>query len=197
MPNPELDPIVAPPDAASKTSDPAAKERSPRGAGIGDEPGSTAPGAPSSGQGSSQAAEWTWALIHRIRLGTHKPANWIQLFKFGVVGVSGYAVNLTAFALLSELAGVHYLVAAVVAFCIAVTNNFVLNRVWTFRGTDGHAGFQAARFLIVSAAALGINLGVLALLVDAASLPEVPAQAVAVAVAMPCNFIGNKLWTFA
>jgi putative flippase GtrA len=26
---------------------------------------------------------------------------------------------------------------------------------------------------------------------------ELPAQAIAVAAAMPCNFLGNKLWTFA
>jgi putative flippase GtrA len=37
---------------------------------------------------------------------------------------------------------------------------------------------------------------VLALLVDVAGLPEVPGQALAVAIAMPVNFIGNKLWTF-
>ncbi len=147
--------------------------------------------------GSSRAAEWTWGLVRRIHLGTRKPENWIQLFKFGVVGASGYFVNLTAFALLNELAGVHYLVAAIVAFCIAVSNNFVWNRAWTFRGTEGHPGFQAARFLIVSVAALGINLAVLALLVDAAGVQALPAQALAVAVAMPCNFIGNKLWTFA
>lgn len=152
---------------------------------------------PGSREPSSQAAEWTWRLVRRIRLGIRKPDNWIQLFKFGVVGVSGYVVNLTAFTLLSELAGVHYLVAAVAAFVVAVTNNFVWNRTWTFRAADGHAGFQAARFLIVSVAALGINLGILALLVDAAGLFAVPAQALAVAVAMPCNFIGNKLWTFA
>ena len=154
-------------------------------------------GAGRSGDGSSAAADWTWRLVRRIRLGTRKPANWVQLFKFGVVGVMGYAVNLTAFSLLSELADVHYLAAAVAAFAIAVTNNFVWNRVWTFRGSPGHAGFQAARFLIVSVAALGINLAVLALLVDAAGLSAVPAQALAVAVAMPCNFVGNKLWTFA
>ena len=142
-------------------------------------------------------AEWTWRLVRRIRLGTHKPANWLQLFKFGAVGASGYVVNLTAFALLSGPADLFYLVAAVGAFAAAVTNNFVWNRIWTFRATAGHAGFQAASFLIVSVGALGINLLVLALLVDLAGAAALPAQAVAVAVAMPCNFIGNKLWTFA
>ena len=41
-----------------------------------------------------------------------------------------------------------------------------------------------------------MNLVLLYLLVDVASAPELPSQAVAVALAMPFNFIGNKLWTF-
>ena len=36
----------------------------------------------------------------------------------------------------------------------------------------------------------------LTLFVEAANLPKVPAQALAVAASMPFNFIGNKLWTF-
>jgi putative flippase GtrA len=34
------------------------------------------------------------------------------------------------------------------------------------------------------------------MLVDVLGAPELPSQAFAVAVAMPLNFIGNKLWTF-
>jgi putative flippase GtrA len=142
-----------------------------------------------------QAAEWTWALIRRIGLGTRRPANWYQLFKFGLVGASGYVVNLSTFAVLTQALDMHHIPAAVIAFCIAVTNNFVWNRIWTFRATEGHPGFQAARFLTVSMIALGLNLAVLETLVTA-GLREVPAQALAVAVAMPVNFIGNKLWTF-
>ena len=158
--------------------------------------GGTAPRRTARDRGA-QAAEWTWGLTRRIGLGTRKPANWIQLFKFGAVGVSGYFVNLTAFTLLSELADVFYLVAAIAAFCVAVSSNFIWNRLWTFRASEGNAGFQAARFLIVSVAALGINLAILALLVSVADLQALPSQAIAVAIAMPCNFIGNKLWTFA
>jgi putative flippase GtrA len=145
---------------------------------------------------TDRAAERTWALARRIHLGTRKPENWVQLFQFGVVGVTGYVINIAVFALLTEVAGLHHVVAAVGAFCVAVTNNFLWNRHWTFDAGHGHAGFQAARFLAVSLGALGINLVVLVLLVDVAGLPDVPAQAIAVATAMPANFIGNKLWTF-
>ncbi len=132
----------------------------------------------------------------RIARGTRKQENWTQLLKFGLVGGSGYVVNLLVFALLTEGLDFHHIAAAVGAFCVAVTNNFLLNRGWTFGATEGHAGFQAARFFTVSVLALGVNLVVLELLVRA-DTPELAAQAIAVAVAMPFNFVGNKLWTFA
>ena len=99
--------------------------------------------------------------------------------------------------MLSGGLGLHHAAAAVGAFCVAVTNNFLWNRHWTFGAGDGPAGFQAARFFVVSVAALLLNLAVLEALVTEASMGELPAQAIAVAVAMPFNFLGNKLWTFA
>jgi putative flippase GtrA len=142
----------------------------------------------------------------RIGRGAKKPGNWVQLLQFGLVGASGYVVNLVVFAVLtgsglffregSDGLGVHYIPAAIISFCVAVTNNFLLNRHWTFDARHGHAGFQAARFLTVSVLALGINLIALELLVKVAGLSELPSQAIAVAFAMPFNFIGNKLWTF-
>lgn len=134
--------------------------------------------------------------MRRIHLGWRRPANWVQLLKFGLVGLSGYAVNLAVFALLSEAASVHHILAAIGAFCVAVTNNFVWNREWTFRAGDGHPGFQAARFFTVSLIGLSFNLCLLELFVSAGELAELPAQALAVALSMPVNFIGNKLWTF-
>jgi putative flippase GtrA len=93
--------------------------------------------------------------------------------------------------------GVHHTVAALAAFAVAVTNNFLWNRYWTFGPGDGQAGFQAARFFVVSLASLGLNLAVLELLLHDGVVAELPAQAIAVAAAMPFNFLGNKLWAFA
>ena len=54
---------------------------------------------------------------------------------------------------------------------------------------------QGARFLVVSTLALGANLLVLHLLVSA-GLGEVVAQAIAIVLVTPVNFVGNKLWSF-
>jgi putative flippase GtrA len=135
-------------------------------------------------------------LAYRIGAAARRPASWIQLLKFGLVGGSGYLINLAVFALLAGAFGVHHIAAAVGAFCVAVTNNFVLNRYWTFGPGEGPAHFQAARFFVVSLASLGLNIIVLELLVANDLTGELVAQAIAVGVAMPFNFLGNKLWTF-
>jgi putative flippase GtrA len=131
----------------------------------------------------------------RIGRGTLKPGNWLQLMQFGLVGASGYLVNLAVFALVNGLLEIHYIGAAIIAFAVAVMNNFWWNRHWTFDAKQGHAGFQAARFFTVSVLALVVNLIALKLLVNG-GMSELPAQAISVAIAMPFNFIGNKLWTF-
>ena len=141
----------------------------------------------------SQSAE----LAYRIGAAARRPASWLQLVKFGLVGGSGYLINLAVFAVLTGELGVHHLVAAVGAFAVAVTNNFLLTRHWTFAAGDGHAGFQAMRFFAVSIASLAINLMALEMLIAGAGLGDLPAQAIAVAIAMPFNFLGNKLWAFA
>jgi putative flippase GtrA len=136
-------------------------------------------------------------FAYRVRAAARRPASWWQLCKFGLVGASGYLINLAVFSVLADSLGLHHIVAAIGAFCVALANNFLWNRHWTFEPGDGHAGFQAARFLVVSLGALAINLVALQLLVSGTSLGDLTAQAIAVAIAMPFNFLGNKLWTFA
>lgn len=134
-------------------------------------------------------------LAYRIGAAARRPASWWQLVKFGLVGGVGYLINLAVFALLIGI-GVQHVIAAIGAFCVAVTNNFVLNRYWTFEPGEGPAHFQAVRFFTVSLASLGLNLAVLEILVANHWTGELAAQAIAVAIAMPFNFLGNKLWTF-
>jgi putative flippase GtrA len=124
-----------------------------------------------------------------------RPNNWVQLAKFCTVGATGYVINLAVFSALVLGADWHHLVAATVSFLVAVTNNYTWNRVWTFRGQRGHVAYQGIRFLVVAVCALAANLLVLDALVMF-GLEKVPAQAIAILVVMPLNFIGNKLWSF-
>ena len=123
-----------------------------------------------------------------------RPANWIQLAKFCTVGATGYVVNLSAYAALLA-SDVHYLAAAAVSFAVAVANNSTWNRLWTFRGERGHVAYQGLRFLVVALCALTANELLLALFV-LGGVGKLPAQAIAIALVTPINFVGNKLWSF-
>ena len=131
-----------------------------------------------------------------MRRGLRRPANWFQLVRFSIVGGTGYVINLAVYSVLVEGLNVDYIAAAVIAFCVAVTNNFLMNRHWTFKATHGRASFQAPRFLVVSLFALGLNLLVLELLVGLVGVHEIMGQAAAILAATPLNFTGNKLWSF-
>jgi putative flippase GtrA len=133
--------------------------------------------------------------LARTRGALGRRGNWLQLIRFGLVGASGYVVNLAVFTALVKGFELHYLLAAVCSFLVAVTNNYTWNRLWTFRGQRGHVAYQGLRFLVVSTIALGANLLVLHLLVQA-GLGKVAAQAIAIVLVTPLNFVGNKLWSF-
>jgi putative flippase GtrA len=131
-----------------------------------------------------------------LRLAIRQPQNWWQLGRFLLVGVSGYTVNLLTFALLVHAAGTPYLLAGIVANLVALANNFVWHRHWTFVARHRAVHHQALRFAVVSAGAFVIALGMLRVFVEVAGLPEVLAQAGAVACTAPFNFAFNKVWSF-
>ena len=133
--------------------------------------------------------------LARTRGALGRPQNWLQLARFCAVGASGFAVNLAVYAILVHGAGLHYLLAATGSFLVAVTSNYTWNRLWTFRHQRGHVAYQGLRFLVVSTIALAANLVVLYLLVKLGA-GKVPAQAAAIVLVTPLNFVGNKLWSF-
>jgi putative flippase GtrA len=143
----------------------------------------------------SAAALTVGTARSRVVAALSRPHNWVQLAKFCAVGASGYAVNLAVYTALLRGAGIHYLPAAVCSFLVAVTNNYLWNRLWTFRHQRGHVAYQGARFLVVSVLALAANLAVLDLLV-ALGVGKIVGQAIAIVLVTPLNFIGNKLWSF-
>jgi putative flippase GtrA len=130
----------------------------------------------------------------RVHSAIRRPHNWFELIRFCIVGASGYVVNLAVFALTLKVLA--YPVAFVLAFVVAASSNFVWNRWWTFRVHHGVPHHQYARFLSVSALALAIDLVVLAVLVEVAGLTKLPAAAIAILVATPVSFLGNKIWSF-
>ena len=133
------------------------------------------------------------ALTARTVRALRSPHNWIQLGKFGVVGVSGYALNLVVYAALLGL-GAH--LAAGISFVVSAASNYWWNRHWTFANQKGHFGIQGFRYLVVTLVALGVNQLWLLVFLDWFGWGKLIAQALAIALIVPVNFLGNKLWSF-
>src|SRR5947207_15054644 len=119
------------------------------------------------------------ALRARAARALRRPSNWMQLAKFAGVGATGYVVNLAVYTALLRGAGWHYAYAATVSFLVAVTNNYLWNRIWTFRAQRGHVAHQGLRFFTVALIAYGANLGILSALI-ALGMNRVVAQAIAI-----------------
>ena len=133
--------------------------------------------------------------LARSRAALRRGHNWKQLGKFAVVGASGYVVNLVVYTALLRGAGFHYALAATCSFAVAVTNNYIWNRLWTFHDQRGHVGWQGLRFCVVALVAYGANLAILSALIGL-GVDKVGAQAIAIVLVTPLNFVGNKLWSF-
>ena len=122
-----------------------------------------------------------------------------QFVKFGIVGASGFAVNLVIFTILQRLIPNHarplqYNVIYSISFLAGGVSNYYLNRIWTFRST-GHAVRQGAQFLTVSAIALGVGLGVSALVSPWLGHGH-KTWFVGNVAGIFINFFLNKYWTF-
>jgi putative flippase GtrA len=122
-----------------------------------------------------------------------RPHNWIQLFKFGLVGASGFAINLVVYKLLLGH-GAHQ--AAAASFVVAAASNYWWNRHWTFAGQKGSFALQGMRFYAVSVAAFAVNQFWLTVFLDWLGWGKLVAQAVSIVLVTPLNFLGNKLWSF-
>jgi putative flippase GtrA len=123
-------------------------------------------------------------------------ANWWQAGRFLAVGASGFAINLAVFSVLVHGFGVDYRLAAVGSNLLALVNNFLWNRRWTFEATAGRAALQAPRFVLVSLGGFVVNLIVLQFAVEFLALPTLGSEVMASAVAAPVNFLGSRLWAF-
>ena len=120
-----------------------------------------------------------------------------QFIKYCLVGAIGLFVNLIVYSLLVKGAHFHYLAGATMSFIVAVTNNFILNKYWTFGNPQGGMFMQAGRFLIISGTSLVLNLMMLRLLIEDLNLDnKIVAQVIAISLVTVFNFTGNKMWSF-
>jgi putative flippase GtrA len=121
-----------------------------------------------------------------------------QFLRFGAVGLIGLIIDTTSVYGLRHALGLYG--AGLVAYVIAASGNWILNRMWTFRGQgSGPAHRQWAMFMVTNMAGFALNRGTYALLVTfvaaAAEQPVIATAAGAVA-GMFVNFSLSRRLVF-
>lgn|SRR5690606_37011260 len=119
-----------------------------------------------------------------------------QLFKFGVVGLSGFIIDFGFTYFLKEIIKVHKYIANSVAFILAASSNYFFNRNWTFENTDPDMASQYLTFMVVSTGGLIVNNLTIYYLNDKRHMNFWLAKFLAVFVSMIWNFLGYKFFTF-
>ena len=125
----------------------------------------------------------------------HVPRVLVQFVKFGIVGISNTLLTFAVYTLLLEVFGVWYIAASAIGFVVGATNGFLLNRRWTFADHVGDS-LTPVRWGVVQTAGLGLNVGLLYLLVHDAGVDELIAQALATVAVTVSTFLVNRAWTF-
>jgi len=118
-----------------------------------------------------------------------------KIIKFCVVGISGAIIDFTALICLVELFSVPILIANGFAFSLAVINNFIWNKTWTFRNTEKKYLKQFSQFVIIALIGLSLNILLMHLFVSI-GLHYTLAKIIIVFIVGAWNFLTNKYWTF-
>ncbi len=137
-----------------------------------------------------------------------------RFFRFSLVGITGTLIDVGFFNLFNQSFGIYPVVSKALSFSVAVFNNFLWNRLWTFPESRKIPFLkQMTQYLIVSIIGLLINTFIFSLtdlpLINLASKilpgdfffsPTVVGHNFAVAcatiVVLFWNFFANRYWTF-
>lgn len=119
-----------------------------------------------------------------------------QFMKFGMVGALNTLLDYGLYTIFVTFLDIHYLVANVLSFSVAVTNSFALNRKWTFRQQGTNWRHEGLKYLAVYCTGLAIGEGFLFILVDRWHLHELIAKALVVAAVLFWNYVGIRFWAF-
>ncbi len=123
-----------------------------------------------------------------------------RFVKFCIVGASGTLVNMSLLWLLTEFAGLPYLVSAVIGIETSIVSNFTFHDFFTFsdrRSTTAMVFFRRLlKYNLISLAGLAINMGVLWALTELVGLYYLLSNLVGIASTTVSRYILNLWWTW-
>jgi len=127
----------------------------------------------------------------------NKLKEFVVFMKYSIVGVTGTILDVGSLYFFVEMMHIPMLFAVAMSFVLAVVNNYLLNRVWTFRSSHPNVRKQFIKFFIVSLIGLALTELCMAVFVYLLDLWYILAKLATSVVVLTWNFLANKNWTFA
>lgn len=123
----------------------------------------------------------------------------VRLSRFGAVGVSGFAVNEAALAVLVSTFGLNYLLGAVLATQASSLWNFALVERWAFRGAESRRSVwqRLGMFFAVNNVALLLRGPILILLTSVVGLNYLLSNLISLGVLTVARFAIADTWIWA
>lgn len=121
---------------------------------------------------------------------------YFKFIKFGLVGASGLVIDFFITWLLKEKLHSNKYFANSVGFILAVTNNYMLNRMYTFQNSDSNIGAQFTSFLLIALIGFGINMLLLYLLQNYTKTNFYISKIIITLIVFIWNFGANNWYTF-
>jgi len=120
----------------------------------------------------------------------------VQFVKFSLIGVINTMVSFAAYLFFTRLIKFDPLIANALAFVIAVTISYVLNKNWTFRDRGRITVNQYSRFFTISGIGFGLSEVIILVVHHLLDIHDFIAFTVATVIVMFWNFFANRFWTF-
>ncbi|MGJ1206053.1 GtrA family protein [Sphingobacterium lactis] len=120
----------------------------------------------------------------------------LSALKFGLVGLIGMGIDFLLTWIAKEKLHINKFVANGIGFTVAVVNNYILNRIWTFANKNPQVLQQFLHFLTISCIGLALNTFFLYLFHQKLKLNFYFSKLLAIGMVFVWNFSANLIFTF-
>ncbi|MEK7673076.1 MAG: glycosyltransferase [Patescibacteria group bacterium] len=123
-------------------------------------------------------------------------AKYERFLKYATVGILSTIIDLGGIFIFVEYLSIPVITSSILSFFFAVTNGFLLNKIWTFGNTSKNYRKLFLKFLAVSSVGLGMTIGGMYILVHVFDIWYMFSKICVSITVLTWNFLANKFWTF-
>lgn len=119
-----------------------------------------------------------------------------EFTRYLLVGLFVFCIYFSLLYAFIQLMGVYYPIGLTIAYIVAVSVHFLLNRTYTFNAVLGTTRSQLVRFIVLLGINYGVTLAVVSLSVESLELSPYLGAIVGIVATTLTGFVATKYWVF-